>query len=482
MKKPALQKALILTGILGSFIVVGHMDEKIRSANLTTVSVTSSNPRPSFRGALTTGNTVGATQVIINTTAGSYQSTSSAQLVEGDVVRIGEGGSMASHTVASTSSLSTFTITTALASGDTDSGDDVISSQSATHTIRFTTANAIANGRFRILFPAHATDSTSSDGVPDGGFYDFSTTPATVTCPADVSSTYDFVSGVATASTITINSLDYHSFECAYSGTGATGTVFDGVTQGSFSVAGLINPAPKTGHTTGTADAFNVIIQHHNSAFSVADQTTVQVGVIEAVKLTASVPPQITFQIQGLAAGTSACGQTTDVTTTPAAVPFGEISISAFTEAAQSMNVSTNATNGFAVTAIANDQMGRNGAACTGDNTGTDCIRDTVGDGGAISHTTSGEWTLTTAKGLGFSLHDVNATTTEAFAYNESSRTFSTRQFADAEDSQVAQTVFSHTDVADNHNLYVCYRIIAASTTSAGNYENNVTYNATATF
>jgi hypothetical protein len=99
-----------------------------------------------------------------------------------------------------------------------------------------------------------------------------------------------------------------------------------------------------------------------------------------------------------------------------------------------------------------------------------------------MSHTTSDEWTQTTAKGFAYSLHDVNSTTTEAFAYNESARTFSAKQFADEEDSQTAQTIFSSATVADNQNLYVCYKIIASATTQAGFYENYLRYTATATF
>lgn len=472
---------------LGVLVFIGSSfyNHQLQSASLTSVSNTLSNSRLSFRGALTAANSVGSSVITINTTAGAYPSTSSAQLVEGDVVRIGEAGSLGSYTVASTSSNAVFTTTAALAAGDADSADDVISSQSATHTVRFTTVSAISNGRFRILVPALTNDGAAADGIPDGGFFDFGTSAPTVTCPTDVGSgpaTYDFVAGTATASTITIGSTDYHSYECAYSGVGAVGTAFDGSSQGAITINGIINPAPKTAHTTGTADTYNIVVQQLSSTLSVIDTTTVAVGVIEAVKLTASVPPQITFQIQGLPTGTSACGISTGVTTTPAAVPFGEISISAFTNAAQAINVSTNAANGFAVTAVENDQMGRNGGVCTGDNTGQDCIRDTIGDGGAISHTTSGEWVTTAAKGLGYSLQDLNSTTTEAFAYNESARTFSAKQFADEENSQTAQTIFSSTGVADNHNVLVCYRIIAAATNAAGNYENFVRYTATATF
>jgi hypothetical protein len=479
------KRFVIMALSLGVFMGAGMVNHQLRSASLTSVSVTLSNSRLSFRGALASGNTTGSTSVTIVTTAGNYPSTSSAQLVEGDVTKIGEGGSLANYTVASTSSLSTFTITSGLASGDADAADDVISSQSANLTVRFTTANAIANGRFRILVPALTNDAASADGIPDGGYFDFTSAGATVTCPTDLTG-YDFVTGAATASAITIDGNDYHAFECAYSGNGATGTPFNASTNDAITITGLINPAPKSNHTTGTADTYSVIVQHINSTFTVSDYTTAGIGVIEAVKVTASVAPQITFQILGTAAGfNSACGVTTNVTTTPASVPFGEIPLSAFTNAVQGLSVSTNAVGGFSVTAIENDQLGRNGGACTGDPTitsNTNCIADSRGDAGTMADDTSNEWNNTANKGFAYSLHDANTTTTEEFAYNESSRTFSARQFADAENTGVAQRIFRSTAPADNHNVYVCYRIIPGTLTAAGNYENYITYTATGTF
>jgi len=482
------QKIILIPLLLVIFFgvaMITKINHKYQAASLTTVSVTSSNPRPSFRGALAAGNAALSTQVIINTTANAYPSTSSAQLVQGDTLLIGEGGSLGSYPLASTSSLSTFSITSALAAGDADTGDDVIATSSANLTVRFTTANAIANGRFRVLVPALASDTASADGIPDGGFFDFATTAPTVTCPTPATTTYDFVTGTATASAITVGATDYHVFECAYSGTGAITTDFDDAPNGPIIIANLINPAPKASHTTGTADTYGVIIQHLNSSFNTIDNTTVNIGVIEAVKVTASVPPQITFQILGIASGATACGATTGVTTTPASVPFGEISISAFSNAAQSMNVSTNAVGGFAVTAIENDQLGRDGAACAGDPTissNTSCIADARGNNGTMANGTSDEWTNTTNKGFAYSLQDPNTTTTEAFAYNESARTFSSRQFADSEAGDSPVSIFSSTGPSDNHNIFVCYRIIAGTTTAAGNYENYITYNATATF
>lgn len=478
-----MKKFIVLTLTIGALLGHVFLQQEVRSANLTSVSVTLSTPRLSFYGLLASGNSVGSSIVTINTTPGAIASTTSAQLAEGDLVWIGDGGTGSTYTVASASSTpSTFTIKSpsaaTLGSGDADTGDAVISTQSATHTVRFTTASAIANGRFRILVP---TVTPGADGIPDQGGFDFGASAPTVTCPSNATTTYDFVTGTATASAVTLAGVTYHAYECAYSGTGGSGTAFDGSSNDAITIDSIINPTPKTNHVEGYADTYKIIVQHLDSTQVAVDATTVSIGVIESVRVTATVPPQITFGILGLASGTSACGVTTGVTTTATTVPFGEISISSFTNAAQALTVSTNATNGFTVTAIANDELGLSGATCTGNETSdTDCIPDA--DVTSMTHTTSQDWTSTTDKGFGYSLEDVNASTTEAFSYDESARTFSAKHFADNEASQVAQTIFSASSPQENDNLYVCYRIIVGATQPAGDYENLVTYRATATF
>jgi hypothetical protein len=486
MKKPYLKKKIAIATLLTAAMFVGGFYQKSQSASLTNVSSTLSNSRLSFRGALTTGNAEGASQVIIETTTGDYPSTTSAQLVSGDSVAIGDTNSLGVYTVTSVNSASIFNVTPVLLAGDIENDDAVISTQSATHTVRFTTANAIANGTFRILVPSEDSDADSSDGLPDAGQFDFGNSAPTVTCPTDITG-YDFVAGAATASAITVGAQQYHSYECAYSGVGAIGSAFDGSTNDAITINSIINPAPKAAHSTGAADTYKVIVQHLDSSFATADSTTVSIGVVEAVRITASVAPQITFEINGVASGVTACGQTTDVTTTAEAVPLGELSISSFTDAAQSLSVSTNATNGYTVTALANDQMGRDAGTCTGDNTGSDCIPDSVGDTTTMTHAVADEWVTATINGLGFSLDNINTSgLTAPFEYDSTAGgcagVYCARQFADSEDSQTAQTVFSSTSVADEHNLYVCYRATISSTQSAGEYENNITYTATATF
>ena len=496
-----LNKKIIALSIAGLLLAgAAFRADKSKAVSLTSVSATLANPRLSFRGALGSGNTAGASIIYIDTDAGDYPSTSSAQLVQGDTLAIGESGSLGSYPVASTSSLSTLSVTSALAAGDADAGDDVISTESGSVTVRLTTANAIPNGRFRILVPALADDGASADGIPDGGYFDMAAAAPTVNCPSNATATYDFYSvtngddGDATASATTIAGVDYHVFECAYSGTGATSTAFDASSNDAFVINSLINPAPESNHTTGVADSHNIIVQHIDANFAVMDSTAVGVGIIEAVKVTASVPAQITFNILAVAKGVSACGTATDVSSTAAAVPFGDTPLDAFTDAAQTLTISTNATGGYSVTAIANDQMGRSGGACAGDPTAAsnpDCIPDSAGDAATMTHSAYDAWDLNATKGFAYSLNDSNDSisngSAEAFEYDEgagacSGASFCAKQFADAEDSQTAQAIFGSNTVADNENLYVCYRMIPAATTAAGNYENYITYTATATF
>ncbi|MBP7774527.1 hypothetical protein KA078_01925 [Candidatus Woesebacteria bacterium] len=506
-------RLLILVVLFGTLTAItAHLSPKQYSASLSTVSVTLSNSRLSFRGALKAGNSTGSTIAYINTTPNSYPSTASSQLVQGDTVRIGDAGTLGLFTVDDSYNNPTTAflgedkiyLSAGLAAGQADAGDDVISTQSAQLTTKLTTVDAIANGRFRILVPALANDAASSDGIPDGGYYDFTTATPAVTCPGDVAGTYDFVAGTATKSAILVGSTEYHSFECAYSGTGANGTLFNGISQGSFVVNSLINPAPTTNHQLGVADTYRIIIQHLDSNFISVDQTTVAIGVIEAVKVTASVAPQITFKIIGVNSGSDVCGLSTSVSTSAALVPFGDLLISSFTQAAQAFSISTNASAGYSVTALENDQMGRNGATCTGATASTDCIPDTPGDATNITAAVAGLWTSTNTKGFGFTLdnknavanltlpfqHDTNTTVGGQYTCTGNSATACTggqlchcfRSFADAENSGTAQVIGSATIPVDNHNFYLCYRGVISTTQAAGYYENYVTYIATATF
>jgi len=491
---PLFRKSLVGVVVIGGLAVASVIGRESYSANLTNVSVTLSNSRLSFKGKLAAGHTLGTSQITIGTSG--VPSISTEHLYAGQNVRIGELYSMGSYTVTEVPNGSTTTFTigantfgdTTLLAGDFDTGDDVIASQSGSMTVAFTTANAIASGIFQVLIPSATT--VGADGIPDPGTFDFGTAAPTVTCPADVGSTYDFTAGAATASAVLIGSQWYHSYICAYSGTGAVGTSFSTMT-----ISNIINPAPKDAgdpnpHVVGTADTYKPIIRHLNNATTPIDTTTISIGAIEAVRVTATVAPQITFSIAGTTVG-SYCGLTTTVDTEATAVPFGELILDTFASGAQALTVSTNGADGYSVTAIENDQLSRNNTACTDDGVGiANCIVDTLGDQGGMGHTATAyeDWTVPTNNGFAYTLENVDAAAA-AFQYSTTAGACADagdcyRQFADLYDStpQDPVEIFSSTTVADLETVNVCYKISIDSVQAAGEYENYITYTATANF
>lgn len=450
-------------------------------------SATLSNARLSFKSALEGNQTVGSSLITIDTA--NYPSTSVLQLQSGDTVLVHDSEYEVATTI-DDSNDDTFNMTSALASGDNLDNSGVYATQSSTLTVRLTTISALNNGSFRILVPAIDDDGTDNDGFPDEGGFEFGRsgdTQASITCPDDPGTygTFTDTNTEAENSGVVLAGIPYHVFECAYSSTGSVGTVFDGVTEDAFIISDLINPAPKVGgdaHVFGQADTYSVIIQHLDASDTVIDETITKVGVVDAVRVSASIAPQLTFTVAGVSASTSVCGITTDVTTTPLTVPFGDLIVGTFREAAQRLSVTTNAVGGYAVTAIENDQIGRGGNTCTGDGSSSNsCIVDTSVAG--ASHTTSADWTnATNDPGFGYSLVSVSGSPTLAFTYNETARTFSAKQFADMQDGQTVQNIFTRNTVTAGDVVDVCYRITPDATNVAGDYENYLVYTASATF
>jgi len=458
------------------------------SGEFTNASATLNNARLSFKGALQGTQVTGSSLVIIDTT--NYPSKSVLQLQNRDTVLIND----TNYTVATTidnANDDTFNLTTGLDASDVSDDLGVYATQSATLTVRLTTISALNNGSFRILVPAASNTAASHDGYPDAGGFEFGKAPSTtaaITCPVTASyGTFSAASTDAQTANINIGGVNYHSFVCDYTGLGAVGTIFDGIgtNEEAFVITNLINPAPKFGtpaHALGQADTYSVIIQHLDSAGTVVDQTTTKVGVVDAVKVSAYIAPQLTFTIGGLPAGTSACGVTTDVPTTELTVPFGDLAIGFFVNAAQRLTVTTNAVNGYAVTVAENDQVARDAHPCSGDGVGdVQCLVDASVTG--ASHLVAADWTsASTYPGFGYSLHPVTAGIAPAFTYNEAARTFSAKQFADLAATEMAQLIFSRATVTQSDIVNVCYRIAPAATNAAGNYENYLVYTASATF
>lgn len=468
---------LLLAGVAGRF----YHPSQTNAGDLSTVSITLSNPRPSFYGKVGTGSTGGSSLIYLNVTPAAAPSTSSAQLKRGDSIKYG----LLSYTVAATVPDANFTTTTAPPTLVVGNYLSVLSTASA--TVKFIAPTAVSNGSFRVLVPAAA--ASYADSIPDAGFFDYGTGTPTVTCPTGVTG-YSFSAGVPAAGSVTVNSQLYHSYKCSYTGTGTPSADFT-TTGKTIIISPVHNPAPVATHTLGTADSNRIIVQQLDGSDNVIDDTSAAVGVVESVKVTAEVPPQIAFSIRSIGAGTSACGVNTDIASTPLTVPFGELTLNTFRNAAQRLVVSTNAVAGYAVTVLENDQMGRQGITCTGEavpsaGNNFSCIKDTTGDSADITESAPGTWATATFDGFAYTLKTINGSQTMSFEHNTSSGNCAGancyKQFPDNEQSQAAATIFSYTTVADAQTADICYRVAVKATQATGEYENYITFNATATF
>lgn len=450
------------------------------SANLTVVKDTLQSSRISVRARVdSTGTFSGSSNVLIKTVASAPANTiSTANLRIGDSLIIGTG----TYTVVGITDADEFSVSPVLASGDADDNDPVYLKSKPQHVVTFNTASAVSNGYFRILLPADTT--TPNDGNPDDDGFDFGGGSITVT--GTDTTGYDFVAGVATASggTGCTSPANYHCFEVHYSGAGGVSTPISisiGNTNGATTP---IAPAPNSSHTEASGDAYSFQVKNYDDINTAIDATTGKILVIESVRVSATVDPTITFSIAGVASGANPCGtgatNQTDVDTStgtnaPLAVPFGTLGLNTFKDAAHLLTVSTNATNGYTVTAQENDQLGKNGGT-------TPFIPDADGDNATADETTSDTWdTATGNPGFGYTLKSVSGATVP---FTSTGANFNTRRFPSVADpdSPLVATIMSSTTVSNSHTANVCYRISVDATQAAGDYENQITYTATASF
>lgn len=450
------------------------------SANLTVVKDTLQSSRISSRARVdATGTFVGSSNVLLKISGSAPAYTvSTANFRIGDSLTIGTG----TYTIVGITDVDEFSVSPVLAAGDADDDDPIYLKSRPQHVVTFNTASAVSDGYFRILLPA---DSTSpNDGNPDDEGFDFG--GGTVTVTGTDTTGYDFVTGVATAAggTGCTSPANYHCFEVHYSGSGGVGTpitITIGNTNGTNTP---IAPAPSSTHTQATADTYTFYARNYDSVDALVDGTTGKIAVIESVRVTATVDPTISFSISGIASAQNPCGtgatNQTDVDTTtgtnaPLAVPFGTLALNTFRDAAHQLVVSTNASNGYTVTAQENDQLGKDGGT-------TPFIPDADGDNGTADETTSDTWdTATGNPGFGYTLKSISGATVP---FNSSGANFNARRFPSVADpdSPLVATVMSNTTVANSDTANVCYRIAVDATQAAGDYENQITYTATASF
>lgn len=453
------------------FLTRMALPKQTRTATLTSASATLSNPRLSYYAKVSGAHTAGDNTILIQSSGNADNNTN--HLFPNDTVSVGPNGGLTVSTIIDSTN---FALSTGLTVGASD-GDAVYATQSGSLTISFALASAIpANGYVKITIPDPA--SGGNDGAPDtgastsvNGFDLNSMTTGDITVSGGTGCTW---SGTET---LTAGSGSGHTYQqiTTTQCTGGTITVtFD-------NDPGLVNPAPiSSGHTQGTADVYTITIETYDSSNQLIDNVDTSVAITEGVLVSATIEESLAFSVAGVASGQSACGQTTDVTTTAYSIPYGALTApSGFKEAAQLLTVSTNSDGGYAVRFYEDDELGKDGAD-------TPYIPDTPCDSGPCTHTSSQEWNTSSNYGFGYSL--ANSSGTDAkFVYNESSRTFSAKQLPNISEgaSQYSDTnaeIMSNSGPVSGSAVNICYRLSVSGSQEAGYYYNKVKYTATPIF
>lgn len=239
----------------------------------------------------------------------------------------------------------------------------------------------------------------------------------------------------------------------------------------------ITNPTKSAG--IGTADIRSIDI-----AGTVGDTSTIYVAIIEGVAVSVTVAESLAFSITGLAAG-SCTGDTGDPAPTVRdfsaannTAPFGTIiNTDKFYVGCQQLEVSSNASGGYAVTAEQDTSL------INGSNT----LDDTTCDS-SCDFDTSDTWADETNNGLGFTCEDNSGTDcianlNEFTEYRTFACTGSDAECDPGTGGKAAQIVMSNAGTVSAKQSIIHYKLSVDSAQTTGlTYTNTVTYIATATF
>ena len=227
-----------------------------------------------------------------------------------------------------------------------DTLSDSAPSAVSNHTIEFVTPTGLVGGELiSITFPARFTgiaglDFNDLDLSVNGSDEDLAAAAATTDWGVNASGpTIDIESGTDTI------------------GAGATVTIEIGTnaTNGATGDTQITNPATSTSYEIEVDVAGN-------------DTGSTRVAIVDTVTVSASVDTLFTFEVTGVTSGTLVnTADSTGGDTTATEIPFGELLADTASTAAQNLEVSTNAANGFVVTVQTDQQLSSaNGADIDG--------------------------------------------------------------------------------------------------------------------
>lgn len=406
-------------------------------------------------------------------------------LAIGDTVAVAAGVGSSVFTVKDIGN--TLSIDLNAAVGITVPNGYIVATRSGIHTVTFTPSK-FGGPSERWQFLIKTTDvltiaSTTPyfmDGMPDQDGFDIGgSTPActTIGCylrPSDIKCPY--TGGTASVGTTVVITADignsnaadsYNVIDCSYTAATSKIGVGGSIVVGTAGGPQLINPSSSASHAFGSADVYVYGLRQLDSGDSQVDLVFGKIAIDDSVRITATVDPTLTFTIASNAV--MKCNAPMAVSpafATPNSLSFGPLAIeSTANNLSQLLSVTTNSAGGYVLQAFENNALTMIGAATTLPNTA------------AAANGAGAAWpSVTTVSGFGYSME---VGTTRAGAVLGIGSTANYRSFGIGYTN--AATIMNNPNPsADSAN--VCYRISATLYQPAGEYENSVSYIATATF
>ncbi|MFC1780075.1 hypothetical protein ACFLY9_00050 [Patescibacteria group bacterium] len=206
---------------------------------------------------------------------------------------------------------------------------------------------------------------------------------------------------------------------------------------------------------------------------TMTDSGDALIAVVDTLTATVSIDETLSFSVAGVAS--ASCDDrpdvTTEITTTATSVPFGTTTGDEFIDGCQSLTVSTNAANGYSVTAAESDQLTFGGS--------------TIADGtcdGSCTETTDAAWATDTNNGLGYCLQDVSGTDVQDFSGVQCDDVAPQFKIFPELGTDTPETIMSNAGVVSGSNAHVGYRLSVSSSQGAGTYTNDIIFVATPTY
>jgi hypothetical protein len=202
------------------------------------------------------------------------------------------------------------------------------------HTIEFITPTGVVNGE---TITVDFSDGPFVVGSVDFSDIDVQATSTDLTVAADCTGSDQ----VGAAFTGTVLTITFCTGDGASLDAGASTTIEIGLNADGGD-AQLVNP---------TAGSYQFPIT------AGVDTGETRVMILDSVTVSATVDTIFTFTVNAVASGVGIGSDTTGTTTTATSVAFGELTAGNAVSAAQRLEVSTNAANGFAVTVSTDQQL-----------------------------------------------------------------------------------------------------------------------------